>query len=455
MNTPILPLFLVFVFTLPLPAASAPDGKFIDLATRGMIYGYPLLMMDATMRKMTAPRTPGGESVVNRFSHIREFPDHTFTDVVSPNADTLYSIAWLDLKTTPMVLSLPDTGDRYYVMQFLDAWTNDFISLGSRTTGNGPGKYLITGPEWKGEVPREMIQVKAPTNMVWILGRTQTNGKDDYEAVHAIQDRYTLHPFADAPAALVPPAMDVLSPLEKVESMDAEAFFAELNRLITQNPPASADAPLLAELAALSIGPGLDFDMDAMSENVATAIENGHSRGLAILAGLKSRDFGTVSNGWGVSPPTIGDYGTEYLFRAFIARFALGANLPEDAIYPTIDVDSEGLPLNGQNGYAIRFDPGTLPPVNAFWSISMYNDRQRFVENPIGRYAIGDRDPLEYGTDGGLTIYVQHDIPDAKNRTNWLPAPAGEFNMIMRLYWPGPSILDGSWPLPRLEKLQK
>jgi Uncharacterized conserved protein len=453
MKKAIIAIAIAMLCAIPTRAVFSQDtGKLTDLARQAYVFGYPLLLMDATMQEMTAPATPDGEGVVNRFFHVRAFPDYTFTDVVSPNADTLYSMAWLDLTNTPVVLDLPDTGGRYYVMQFLDAWTNDFASLGSRTTGNAAGSFLIAGPGWDGDIPRGMTLVEAPTNMVWILGRTQTNGKDDYAAVHVIQDKYIARPLMKVPASPTRPALDGVSPLEKVESMDAASFFAELNRLMAGNPPAPADSALLDALTVLSVGPGREFVLMEMPASSVASIEKGHAAGLAAIKGVAGEKIGKRMNGWSILPDNTGNYGTNYLLRAFIARFGLGANLPEDAVYPTIQTDSNGEQLNGKNRYVIRFAPGQLPPVNAFWSISMYDERQRFIDNPINRYAIGDRDPLKRDEDGGLTIFVQHDRPDAARLANWLPAPAGDFNLIIRLYWPKPSILDGSWPMPSLEK---
>ena len=435
----------------PAQAADSQEKQLSELASEAYIYGYPLLIMHATMQKMTAPQTSGGENMVNRFSHIRTFPDHTFTDVVSPNADTLYSIAWLDLKDSPMLLSLPEMEDRYYVMQFLDAWTNDFISLGSRTTGNRPGIFLISGPGWRGEVPSGMVQVKSPTNMVWILGRTQTNGKEDYLAVNAIQDKYQIKPLTQVNSALVKADADDVSPLEKVEAMKASEFFGLLNQLMLDNPPVAADKPLLDKLAAISIAPGQS--LDTAPTHILQALQNGHSAGLAKVVSLDPTSFGTISGGWSILPANVGNYGTDYLLRAFVARYGLGANLPADAVYPSIRTDASGQPLNGKSSYIIRFAANQLPPVKAFWSISMYDENQRFVENPVNRYAIGDRDQLVFDEDGGLTIYVQHSSPGADKEANWQPAPTGDFNMIMRLYWPKPAILDGSWPLPRVERV--
>ena len=446
-------LLLFLLSAAPAWAAGEPaqGQRVIELAEKAYIFGYPLLVMDATMKKMTAPEAEG-PSLIDRFSHMPSFPDYTFTDIVSPNADTLYSIAWLNLKDRPIILELPEMGGRYYVMQFLDGWTNDFISLGSRTTGSQAGVFLITGPQWQGEIPQGMSQVKAPTNMVWILGRTQTNGEADYEAVHAIQAQYRLKPLTAFKAPVAGPDKDPATPPERVEALSAQEFFARLNLLMLDNPPAPADQAFLSELTALGIGPGLKFDLTALPESTAQAIEKGRDAGLAHLRGLSSASFGTTSQGWSLAADHIGDYGTDYEFRAFIARFGLGANLREDAVYPSTKTDSDGRPLNGGANYAIHFAAGQLPPVRAFWSVTLYDQNQHLVQNPINRYASGDRDPLVFEADGGLTLYIQHASPGPDKEANWLPAPEGDFNLIMRLYWPEESILNNTWPLPRLEK---
>ena len=448
----LLPMLLLIFLAAPLRAAD--DQRLTGLAAEAYVYGFPLVLMDMTRGKMTAPAKPGGPGRTNSFTHIRAFPDYTFTDVVSPNADTLYSLAWLDLKNSPLVLELPEMGDRYYLMQFLDAWTNDFISLGSRTTGNRPGVFLIAGPGWTGETPPAMTLVKAPTNLVWILGRTETNGPADYEAVHAIQDRYRLRPLLDQAAPAEGPihTPTSASPLEQVERLPALDFFAAFNRLMVDNPPAAADQPLLEKLAELSLGPNQPLDPESLPETVVQALEEGRNQALNQLRNLGGQAFGRVAQGWSILPDNTGDYGADYLLRAFIARFGLGANLLADAVYPTIKTEADGRPLNGRNSYAIHFAPGELPPVKAFWSITLYDDQQHFVHNPLDRYAIGDRDPLSANADGSLTIYVGQASPGSDQESNWLPAPAGDFNLIMRLYWPEPAILDGSWPLPRLEK---
>ena len=452
--TATIPLLMLLLFCSPAQAAESENSQkqLTQLAEQAYIFGYPLLIMNISKQVMTSPGMDG-KSTINTFFHKREFPDHTFTDVVSPNADTLYSSAWLDLSQSPVVLDLPEMDDRYYLMQLLDGWTNVFASLGSRTTGNRAGRFLLTGPDWRGEIPQGMTQVKAPTNMVWILGRTQTNGKDDYTAVHAIQDKYALRPLLDGAAPVGQPVA-AISPLEQVERLDADTFFAQLNYLMADNPPTSADKPLLEQFALLGIAPAKPFDMKTLPPTTVQALQEGAASALTKLADMDFRVFGKISNGWSLMPDNIGNYGTDYLFRAYIARFAVGANLQQDAIYPGIRHDDQGALLNGKNRYIIRFPPGQMPPVRAFWSIAMYDSKQRFVANPINRYAIGDRDQLVTDADGGLTIYIQHDSPGSNKEANWLPAPASGFNMIMRLYWPEATILNSSWPMPSLQKIE-
>jgi len=236
-----------------------------DTAKDAYVYGYPLVLMDVTRAKMTnVPSSSGLAAPMGQFANVRTFPDATFVDVVSPNADTLYSSAWLDLKQERIVMSVPDTHGRYYLMPMLDAWTNVFASLGKRTTGTAKGNYAITGPGWSGALPAGVKEIKSPTNMVWIIGRTQTNGKADYAAVHAIQDKYKLTPLNAwgkpyTPPANVPidPKIDMkAAPVDTVAAMDASTFFNRLAVLMKDNPPAAADAPMVARLASIGIVPG-------------------------------------------------------------------------------------------------------------------------------------------------------------------------------------------------------
>ncbi|HSV57991.1 MAG TPA: DUF1254 domain-containing protein [Variovorax sp.] len=447
------------------PAAAQPSAANVQLVADAYIFGYPLVIADLTRQLATnVPKAGGGamKAPVNQMVHLREFPDYTFTDVVSPNADTLYSTAWLDLAKEPMVLSVPDMGKRYYLMMMMDAWTNVFAAPGSRTTGNGKGNFAIVGPRWKGTLPAGVKEIRSPTEMAWIVGRTQTNGARDYPAVHAIQDKYKLVPLSawgkpyTAPAG-APVKADVdmkTPPPAQAAAMDATAFFGRLNQLMAGNPPAAADAPAMARFAALGVAPGKPFDPKALDPAMASALDEGLRTARAKLLEEAKKPHGPRVNGWEALPANTANFGTDYKWRAVVALVGLGANLPADAIYPHAVNDVDGKPLSGANRYVVRFPKGQLPPVKAFWSITAYNAKQNFVQNPINRYAIGDRDTLKREADGSLTIYVQKDSPGKARESNWLPVPADSFNLFTQLYWPTPAIADGNWKMPPVERVQ-
>jgi hypothetical protein len=296
--------------------------------------------------------------------------------------------------------------------------------------------------------------------MVWIIGRTQTNGKEDYAAVNAVQDQYKLTPLSalgksPAPAGSTPvdPKVDMKTPpVEQVARMDANAFFSRLNALMKENPPAAADASALKRFAPLGIAPGKPFDLTTFDPAVAKSLQDGVRNGLAKIIAEAKAEHGQVLNGWEFMTD-VGSYGTDYLWRGVVALVGLGANLPGDAVYPRATKDAGGQPLTGANQYVIRFRKGQLPPVQAFWSITLYNSKQFFVPNPITRYAIGDRDKLKFDDDGSLTIYIQNQSPGKDKESNWLPAPKDSFSLFMRLYWPKKEILEGVWKPPKIERV--
>lgn len=461
--------WFVFLFGLALTApaqqeaqakAKLAPAEVEKIAKEAYIFGYPLVLMDVSRQVMTACPSPTAMCApMNRFAHVPAFPDPIFTDVVSPNADTLYSMAWLDLSKEPLVLSLPDTKGRYYLMQMLDAWTNVFAGPGSRTTGTAKGDFAVVGPGFKGKLPAGLKKIESPTNLVWIIGRTQTNGKADFEAVHFIQAQYKLTPLSawgkpDTPPANVPvaPKVSKEAPVEQVGKMDAQTFFARLNALMQGNPPAAADALAVKRFAAIGIAPGKKFSIEGLDPAAKSALEKGVKEAHQEIVAAAKKPHGKVVNGWALMY-NVGSYGTNYPFRAVVARVGLGANLPEDAIYPMTRVDADGKPLTGQNQYVMHFSKDQIPPVNAFWSVTMYNDKQFFVENPINRYAIGDRDKLTFNADGSLDLYIQHESPSKDQEANWLPAPKDSFNLIMRLYWPKKPVLDGTWTPPPVKRV--
>jgi hypothetical protein len=338
-----------------------------------------------------------------------------------------------------------------------DAWTNVFASPGARTTGTRVGKFVITGPGWTGPLPAGMQELKSPTNIVWILGRTQTNGPEDYPAVHAIQKGYQLIPLSGfgkpytAPEGGVDPNIDMKTPpVEQLQRMSAAQYFDELARLLQSNPPPTADAGVLAELAKIGVIPGRKFDVTKLDPVVVKGLERSVTVALERLQEA-AKQTGTPVNGWRIPAMILGNYGTNYRARALIALIAFGANLPADAVYPTTFVDAEGKPLNGAHRYRLHFDKGHTPPIKAFWSVTLYDPQSFFVANPLNRYALSSWMPLKRNADGSLDLYIQHDSPGKSFEVNWLPAAAGDFNITLRMYWPtdqSPSIIDGSWKPP-------
>ena len=444
-------------------ATAAKEKEGLQAGIEAVAYGLPLVIMDATRKKISNVATAGPSAApVNQFAHMPQFPDASFKDVVRANVDTLYSSAWLDLSKEPIVLSVPDTNGRYYLMPMIDAWTNIFASPGKRTTGTKAGHFAITGPGWTGTLPAGMQQLKSPTNMVWIIGRTQTNGPKDYAAVRAIQKQYKLtplsafgKPYTPPQQVAVDPSIDMkTAPVDAVAKMGTPAFFDAMAALMKDNPPPAADAPMLAKLAKIGVVPGEKFDPARLDPAVAKGLEKALPVALERLTAA-SKETGAPVNGWRVPSMKLAEFGTDYGTRAVVALVGLGANLAADAVYPSAFVDGEGKVLNGANRYVLHFGKGQEPPVRAFWSVTMYDPNSFFVANPLNRYALSSWMPFKRNADGSLDLYIQRESPGKDKEANWLPAPGGEFNLTMRMYWPNdkaPSILDGTWKPPALRK---
>lgn len=435
--------------------ADLTDKEAADIGIEAYVYGYPLVTMEITRRVMTNVAEPKGtHAPMGHFVRMRAYPDASFKDVTAPNADTLYSTAWLDLAKEPYVLSLPDFGDRYFLMPMLSGWTDVFEVPGKRTTGTKAQTYAIIGPNWKGQLPEGLKELRSPTDMVWILGRTYCTGTpEDYKACHAIMDKYQLAPLSaygkpyTPPAGKVDPSIDTKIPVrEQVHRMDTAAYFKLLADLMKDNPPAKEDAPMVEKLAKIGIVPGKEFDPAKLPAVAAQRIPKAAQE--RIMGHF--RQGGKFLNGW-IFTTRAGVYGTHYLQRAFITAIGLGANRPQDAVYPTSEVDAEGKPYSGANKYLVHFAKGQTPPANAFWSITMYNADYFFVANPLNKYTVSPRNALEFNADGSLDIHIQNESPGKDKEANWLPAPKGKFILMMRLYWPkqeAPSIIDGTWTPP-------
>jgi hypothetical protein len=379
---------------------------------------------------------------------------------VRVNFDTLYSIAWLDLTNEPMVVSAPDTDGRYYLLPMLDMWTDVFASPGWRTTGTQAQNYLLTPPGWTGAVPPGMTRISAPTSYVWIIGRTKTDGPPDYDAVHKIQAGYKITPLSDwgkiaRPVEVkIDPNVDMKTPPKRqIDSMSAGKFFAYAADLLKTNPPHLTDQPIVARLKKIGIEPGKSFDLDKADLSVRNALATAPEDAQQLMA-WKVPTLARVANGWSMNTDTMGVYGNYYLKRAIVAQLGLGANLPEDAIYPINLADETGKPLEGSNKYALHFDKGNTPPANAFWSVTLYDAEGFQVANPLNRFAISSWMPLSYNPDGSLDLYFQNESPGKDKDANWLPAPKGAFNLTMRLYSPKLEALTGKWNPPPVERTQ-
>jgi hypothetical protein len=445
-------------------AISVTETEAVEIGTEAYIYGYPLVTMEMTRRVMTNVATPDGQHApMGQFALMREYPTAAFHDVTAPNADTLYSAAWLDLSREPYIFSIPDAQGRYYLMPVLDAWTNVFQVPGKRTTGTKAQKYAITGPTWRGRLPAGVTEYKSPTNLVWIIGRTYCAGTpEDYKAVHDFQNRLSLTPLSaygksyTPPRGQVDPNIDMKTAVrDQVGALDMEAYFKLMTDLMKNNPSAPADAPILAKMSRIGIVPGEAFDITKLDPATAAALQQVPKLAVQkIMASFAS--FGTIVNGWGIMLKT-GLYGTDYLDRAFVTGIGLGANRPEDAVYPTSLTDTDGKPYDGANKYVIHFDKGELPPVRGFWSLTMYNDKFFFVENPLNRYTLSERNKLKFNPDGSVDLYLQAANPGPDKESNWLPAPEGRFIPMVRLYWPNdtaPSILNGTWKPPAVQQVE-
>jgi hypothetical protein len=434
----------------------SPDEARV-IAREAYIYLYPLMTMDLTRKQLvnTVPAKGGIGGAPNSFNHVRTFPDADMRAVVRPNFDTLYSSAWLDLTGGPIVVSTADTGGRYFLLPMIDMWTDVFAAPGKRTQGTGAANFAVVPPGWTGTLPADVERIQAPTPYVWIIGRTQTNGVKDYDAVHKVQDGYRITPLSNwgkAPQEVVQkidPSVDTKTPpLQQVNSMPARDYFKYGADLMKQHPPHVTDWSILARMKRIGIEPG-KFDSTRIGDD---ALANGAAAGLQYMTEKASTLARTV-NGWQMNTDTMGVYGDYYLKRAIVSMIGLGANQPEDAIYPLNIADADGDPVMGEYRYVLHFAKSDLPPADAFWSLTMYDEEGFQVANPINRFAIGDRDALKYNPDGSLDLFIQHENPGPEQEANWLPAPkSGKLGLTLRLYAPRAEALDGRWNPPAIKR---
>ncbi|WP_338880796.1 DUF1254 domain-containing protein [Achromobacter veterisilvae] len=437
----------------PTPAAAATEAAR-QAAMEGYLYFYPLVTMDLARRQSTHPSRGAQGAPANAFLHGRALPA---PGAAAPwaNPDMLRSAAWLDLTAGPVVLSVPNTQGRLYTLTLLDMWTDAFATLGKRSTGTAKGNTAIVPPGWTGALPSGMSRIDAPTAYVWAKNLIQTEGPADYPAVHALQDGFVLTPLAQwnlPPQAQRPRSdstLDLATPVrEQVESMPTDAFFTYAAELLRRNPPHPTDQPVLAQLRRAGLVPGRPFDFDKLDHPAKQGMRRGLRAARERMAAAAGGSVRGV-NGWQQETGSIGVYGNAYLRRALAAQAQPGSGLPEDLSVLLLAADSQGAPLDGAHGYTLRFESGQLPPAGALWSLAAYDGQGMPAANPLGRYALGSRDPLRYNADGSLDLRVSHAPPPPEEQANWLPLPpAGPVSVLLRAYAPEPALLDGSWTPP-------
>jgi len=465
-STIALTLSLLVAPALPAMAQGGPpaitEAEAQAIAIEAYVYFYPLVTMDVTRKQFTniEPGKELGKGPMNMFNNVPEYPPANFKGVVRPNFDTLYSISYLDMTKEPVVVSVPDTNGRYCLLPMLDMWSDVFASPGWRTTGTQAGNFLVAPPGWNGAIPSGMTRISAPTPFVWIIARTKTDGPQDYDAVHKIQAGYKVTLLSQwgkppvPPTVTIDPTVDMKTPPKvQVDTMPAGKFFAYAAELLKVNPPHITDEPIIAQMKKIGVQIGSSFDIDRVSPAVRKAIESAPEAGQKLME-WKLGTLARIANGWSMNTDTMGVYGNYYLKRAIVAQIGLGANLPEDAIYPLNLGDETGKPLDGSNKYMLQFEKGAAPPVDAFWSITLYDPEGFQVPNSLNRFAVSSWMPFKYNADGSLDIYFQNESPGKDKEANWLPAPKGPFNLTMRLYAPKSDALTGKWNPPPVMRAQ-
>lgn len=429
------------------PTDAAPAADVWETVKDAYVYAFPLVLMDATKTSATNAETAGPiKAPVNQFIHRNTLADAQAKNVVSPNVDTIYSQVWYDLSEEPVIYVLPET-DRFCKVQVLDGWTNTSAVL------DKAGTYAITRSSWDGVLPEGITRIDVPTAMAWSITRTVLSGEEDLPAVQRIQAQMQLMPLSayvnggeyQAPEGNYSEENDYV-PIDKVLSMGPVEFFNKANELMTLNPPAADDAAMVEEIAAVNVGPGMKFDPTVLTGDIPSTWTE-MLQGLRQSLAADSVKFSQQLGQWNFFGEPIGDFGTEYAFRALVAIAGLGANTVEVAFYPKTEVDAAGEKLTGENSYVLHFD--SCPPVleQGFWSVTAYGDDDFLIDNALDRYCVNDRSGLKFNDDGTLDIILSKDAPD--DTTNWLPVGEGGFHLFMRIYTPDVDALE-TWTAPTI-----
>ena len=429
---------------------SETDENIWKTVEDAYVYAFPLVIMDAT--KISATNTEEAvteKAPVNQFIHSVALVDAQFRTVVTPNVDTIYSQVWYDLSEEPMVYELPET-DRFCKVQVLDGWTNTAAVL------DKAGAYAITLSTWEGELPEGVTRIDVPTSMAWSITRIILSGEEDLPNVHAIQEKMKLMPLSDyisgdtyePPKGSYSEENDYV-PVDKVLSMDPVTFFNKANELMVKNSPAAADKEMLEKIAAANVGPGMEFDTSVLTGDVT---ENWKTMLTEIRIKIikEGQKFSKKLGQWDYFGEPIGDFNTEYAYRALVALAGLGANTVEVALYPKIEQDADGNPLTGEKSYLLHFESYPQVLEGGFWSVTAYGDDDFLIDNPIDRYCINDRSGLRANDDGSVDIILSEDAP--KDTANWLPVGDGGFHLYMRIYTPDMDALD-TWTAPTITEI--
>jgi len=423
-------------------SAVSTEQLAYSLGIQAYIYGYPLVIMEQTKQMMLKKRAP-----INQFYYSQALATPEFRDIVTPNSNTLYFTAWLDLSHGPVVLQVPENrSGRYYTVQMLDMYTNTFQNVSNRLTGNKAGQYAIVGPTWSGSL--SLPKIAAPTNSVWLIGRVEVAGPDDMARAAAFEKEFTLsssHRRAERQHMGQLPDVDLTSGKHPL------AFYKVMTEVIKQNPPPPCDQVLLDQFKLIGIDPAKGFEPKNLSPAILAGLIRAAKDAQSII--VHALDDVPTVNGW-IIGYGIGTYGNQFLLRAVVAYSGLGANVPSEELYARANVDHTGQTLNGANRYVLHFDKDELPAVSGFWSLTAYNPDFTLVSNPINRYSIGDLTKgLQVNPDGSLDLYIQH-TPPAGKEANWLPAPSGDFNLVLRMFAPKPSMLDRKYRVPPVMRMK-
>jgi hypothetical protein len=425
-----------------------------DIAEQAFLFGLPPVYNSLQAEILSnAPQPEGMRAPFGQFFHYRLFPESSLKEVSGFNVDALYSTGLIDVWREPYILTVPPMGDRYWIVQIIDAWSEIPAAPGARTAGGTGGNFVIAGSHWTDPLPEGMPVIRPATSLVMVAPRIYTSGKDDEASVHHLQEQFKLTPLSKwgtdyAPPAVLPVRLgvDTRTPVTRqVFSMTPEVYFSRLSFLLLHNPPHKIDRDVATRMERLGITPGTPFRMDRFGPGVRKAIREGMVAAQREIEESKARMV-EMRNGWEVTQD-LGRYGTRYTQRAAWTYYSVSANLVGDAFYATAPVDNDGKKLNGGRRYTLTFPKGKLPSGKAFWSVTLFDPETCAQPGAASRRTLSAQGQVLPGRDGSITLYIQHDPPGPERDSNWLPAPDGPFLLGLRLYWPG-EVADSSWNPP-------